>query len=189
MAEQAVTDRIIAEPSGPDAPEAVGTARPPSAAVALAFIVLLNALVGGLAMSAYLSAPRAPAAGKEPAVAIEAPAAAHPALISYGVPDLLVTLNAAENRPTRVKISLAVDVEDQATVKRLDMVMPLVVDAFQVYLREFGVEDLEGVAGADRVREAFLMRVNAAIRPATVRDVRLDDLEVQSEAAPGSGRT
>jgi flagellar FliL protein len=190
MVEQAVADRIGQDPIGSGGQSASGPSRPPAATLALAFIVLLNALVGGLAMSAYLSASRPPVAEKDPAVAREAPGvAAGPALISYHVPDLLVTLNGAESRPTRVKISLAVEVEDQATVARLDMVMPLLVDAFQVYLGEFGVEDLEGVAGADRLREAFLMRVNAAIRPATVREVRLDGLQVQSEAAPESGRT
>lgn len=190
MAEQAVADRTSEDLGGSGSQRASGTPRRPSATLALAFIVLLNVLVGGLAMGAYFSASRAPVAEKDPAVAGEATGAeVGPAAIRYDVPDLLVTLTGAESRPTRVKISLAVEVEDQATVEQLDTVMPRVVDAFQVYLREFAVADLKGVAGAERLREAFLMRVNAAIRPATVRDVRLDDLQVQSGAAPQSGRT
>lgn len=190
MAEQAVADRISEDLDESGAPLASGTTRRPPATAALAFIVLLNLLVGGLGLGAYLSASRASVGEKDPAVASEAPSTtAPPAAITYAVPDLLVTLNGAESRPTRVKISLAVEVEDQATVARLKTVMPLVVDTFQVYLREFGIEDLEGVAGAERLREAFLMRVNAAIRPATVRDVRLEDMQVQSGVAPESGRT
>jgi hypothetical protein len=38
---------------------------------------------------------------------------------------------------------------------------------------------LQGSAGFDRVSEALLLRVNASIRPANVRDVRLMEVLVQ----------
>jgi flagellar FliL protein len=70
-------------------------------------------------------------------------------------------------------------VEDEATLGRLNSVMPRVLENFQVYLSELDLEDLQGSAGFDRVSEALLLRVNASIRPANVRDVRLMEVLVQ----------
>ena len=71
------------------------------------------------------------------------------------------------------------EVEDQAALGRLHKVMPHVLDNFQVYLSELSLEDLQGSPGLERVSEALLLRVNAAIRPAKVRDVRLVEVLVQ----------
>ena len=57
--------------------------------------------------------------------------------------------------------------------------MPRVLDNFQVYLAELDLEDLQGSAGFDHVSEALLLRVNAAIRPAEIRHVRLMEVLVQ----------
>ncbi len=190
MAEQAVTDRIDEDLGSPGGHAASGAAPRAPARLALAFIVLLNLLVGGGAAGGYLWLSLDGALDKGPGVASQAAGAEPRATsITYDVPDLVVPLNDTENRPREVKISLALEVDNQATVARLDTVMPLVVDSFQVYLREFGAADLDGSAGAERLRAALLMRVNAAIRPAKVRDVRLEDFQVQEAAARHGGGT
>jgi len=190
MAEQAVADRIGEDFSGHGDLAARGTADRVPKTLALAFIVLLNLLVGVVGAGAYLSLSRDASAEKGPAVlSQETGPELRATSITYDVPDLLVTLNGTESRPLEVKISLALEVEDQATLARLSTVMPLVIDTFRVYLREFGAADLDGAAGAERLRAALLMRVNAAIRPAKVRDVRLEDLQVRETAAREGGGT
>jgi flagellar protein FliL len=180
MAEQAVADRISEDLVGSSAREARGPAAQPSGKGPVAFIVLLNLLVGGAGAAAYLSLPgdspsamssAAPAEGLNPPM--------RQSSITYDVPDMLVTLNGTEGESAQFKISLAVEVENQAAVERLRTVMPLVMDKFQVYLRELGTEDLTGPAGADRVRDELSLRVNAAIRPEQVRDVRVKEIRVQ----------
>ena len=54
--------------------------------------------------------------------------------------------------------------------------MPRIVDSFQVYLRELRIEDLQGSAGLQRLREELLMRVNSAAQPTVVRDVRFREM-------------
>jgi flagellar FliL protein len=58
-------------------------------------------------------------------------------------------------------------------------VLPRIVDNFQVYLRELRLEDLQGAAGMYRLREELLNRVNAAVRPAQVKDVLFKEMIVQ----------
>ncbi len=64
-------------------------------------------------------------------------------------------------------------------MRTLDGMMPRIVDSFQIYLRELRVEDLQGSAGLQRLREELLLRVNAAIAPAKARDVLFKEMLVQ----------
>ena len=61
----------------------------------------------------------------------------------------------------------------------LDVVLPRIVDNFQVYLRELRIEDLQGSAGLQRLREELLLRVNASTKTAKVRDVLFKEMLVQ----------
>ena len=46
-------------------------------------------------------------------------------------------------------------------------------------MREIRVEELQGSHGLYRIREELLMRVNAAAKPAKVRDVLFREMLVQ----------
>lgn len=180
MAQQAVADRISEDLDGPDEVGPRGLARRPSGRTPLVFIVLLNLLVIVGGVGAYLSLLRDPPAGSDAAGENEGSGhAVNEASVIYDVPDLLVALNGAGSEPARLKIAIALEVEDQATVERLETVLPLVLDNFRVYLRELAAEDLSGPAGSERMREELLMRVNAAIGPAKVREVRLKELRIE----------
>jgi flagellar FliL protein len=137
--------------------------------------VLLPALLlGGLGAGGYalgLFAPQ-PSQAPVPAKAVESVPSTAAAPLYYELPDLLVELETGGEVPTLLKISATLEVEDEATLGRLNSVMPRVLENFQVYLSELDLEDLQGSAGFDRVSEALLLRVNASIRPANVRDVR-----------------
>jgi flagellar FliL protein len=140
----------------------------------------LNLLVGGAGAGAYWMVVRdaAPARethgrdeGTSPAVRAEP--------LTFDVPEMLVALTDVGGQASRLRISFTLEVADQATIERLRTVMPLVIDNFQVYLRQLAVEDLSGSAGTARLREDLLLRVNAAIRPAEVQDVRVAEMEVR----------
>ena len=63
--------------------------------------------------------------------------------------------------------------------KVLEAVMPRIIDNFQVYLRGLRIEDLQGAAGLQRLREELLLRVNAAAKGKHVRDVLFKEMLVQ----------
>lgn len=121
--------------------------------------------------------------GSKPAETADAsaPAPAPPPKPSvfFDLPDLLVNLNSTGRKASFLKISVSLDLEDQADTARIQAVMPRIIDNFQVYLRELRVEDLRGSGGIYRLREELLARVNAAASPVKVKDVLFKEMLVQ----------
>ena len=181
MAEEAVADGI-SEDLGDE-----GVAETPSKGRGLAvkklvlFVVLPLLLLGGGGAGAYFMGLLDPLLGKQAAhgEGEETVEAAPTASIYYDLPELLVNLNTGSRKSNFLKISVALELDDEATIERLQTVMPRIIDNFQVYLRELRIEDLSGSAGIERLREELLLRVNAAIRPAEVRDVLFKEMLVQ----------
>lgn len=147
----------------------------------LALFMILPALLLGAGAGAHFMGALGPSPGQEPAhaKAEDGGYAVSPAALIYELPDMLVELNGGGGTSNRLKISGALEVEDEAAVERLHTAMPRVLDNFQVYLSALDIEDLSGSAGLDRLREGLLLRVNAAIRPAKVRSVKFLEILVQ----------
>ncbi len=145
------------------------------------FIILPVLLLGGGGAGAFFMGLLGPSPEKGPVhgEAEESARAFSAASLYYQLPEMLVDLNTGGSRSNRLKISVALEVEDEATIERLQTVMPRVIDNFRVYLRELAIEDLSGSAGIERLGEELLLRVNASIRPAKVLDVRFKELLVQ----------
>ncbi len=99
--------------------------------------------------------------------------------VFFDLPELLVNLNAPGRRTNFLKISVSLELPGEADIKRLEVVMPRIVDSFQVYLRELRVTDLKGSAGIYRLREDLLRRVNEAARPVKINDVLFKEVLVQ----------
>ena len=181
MAEQAVADGTSDAVDG----EGDAEAKPKSGGLPIKklvlFVVLPILLLGGGGAGAYFMGFLDSLLGKEPVAAEgeEGEPAAPAASVYYDLPEMLVNLNTGSRKSNFLKISVALELDDEATIDRLQTVMPRIIDNFQVYLRELRIEDLSGSAGIERLREELLLRVNAAIRPAEVRDVLFKEMLVQ----------
>jgi flagellar FliL protein len=97
----------------------------------------------------------------------------------YEVPEMLVNLNTSGRKAGYLKISVSIEVGSEDDFVNLDTVLPRIVDDFQVYLRELRVEDLNGSAGLQRLREELFMRVANAAAPTVVRDVLFREMLIQ----------
>jgi flagellar protein FliL len=64
-------------------------------------------------------------------------------------------------------------------VPKVQLLLPRLIDSFQVYLRELRLEDLRGSAGIYRLREDLLARVNEAAKPVKIKDVLFKEMLVQ----------
>ncbi len=146
----------------------------------LAPFIILPALLLGAGAGAYFMGVLGHSPGQEPvkAKAEDSGHAVSPAGLTYELPDMLVELNGG-GTSNILRISVALEVEGEAALERLHTVMPRVLENFQVYLSALDIEDLSGSAGLDRLRDELLLRVNAAIRPAKVRDVTFMEMLVQ----------
>ena len=99
--------------------------------------------------------------------------------VYYDLPDMLVNLNMSGRRTGYLKISVSLEVGSEDDLEKLESILPRIVDNFQVYLRELRVEDLNGSAGLQRLREDLLLRVTNAAAPAVVKDVLFRELLIQ----------
>jgi len=100
-------------------------------------------------------------------------------VLFYDLPEMLVNLNTGGKQTNYLKIKVSLEVENEAMLANLEVLLPRVVDNFQVYLRELRVEDLNGSAGLYRLKEELLVRVNTAIKPHKVNDVLFKEMLIQ----------
>lgn len=136
--------------------------------------IVLVAVGGGLMMSGILGG------GEDKAVAHAEQGALPPVeAVFFDLPEMLVNLNTTGRRPVFLKMKVSLELMDEGDAPRLKSLSPRIIDNFQVYLRELRIEDLRGSAGIYRLREELLARVNAAVRPAKIKDVLFKEMLVQ----------
>ena len=100
-------------------------------------------------------------------------------IVFYNLPEMLVNLNAGGKRASYLKITVALELENAEAVPKLEVILPRVVDNFQVYLRELRLDDLKGSAGLLRLKEELLVRVQRAAGAVRINDVLFKEMLVQ----------
>ena len=102
------------------------------------------------------------------------------ATVFLDLPDMLVNLNTGgTGRASYLKLKVALEFEEIEAPKKVEALMPRVIDNFQVYLRELRADDLAGSAGLYRIKEELLLRVSHAVQPVKVNDVLFKEMLVQ----------
>ncbi len=93
--------------------------------------------------------------------------------------DMVVNLSVAGERPQYLRIKITLEIAEQRLADRIQPMMPRVLDAFQVHLRELRPADIEGSAGLYRLKEELLRRINAAVYPGRVDAILFKELILQ----------
>lgn len=168
MAEKAASDDAEDEGDKP-------AAKPKSKLKLLMIAVpVLLALAGG----GYFGAAKFGLLGHRDDAHAEA-AKAEPQQLYYDLPEMIVNLSATDKRAQFLKLKVALEAEDPATLERLKPVQPRLLDMFQTYLRELRSTDLEGSAGLFRLKEELMRRVNLEIQPSKINRVLFKEIIVQ----------
>ncbi|MEM8811777.1 MAG: flagellar basal body-associated FliL family protein [Pseudomonadota bacterium] len=97
----------------------------------------------------------------------------------YALPEMTVNLSSAETRATYLRMTISLEFSDKSMISEVEPNLPRVLDAFQVYLRELRIDDLNGSSGLFRLKEELQRRINLAIYPARVDDILFKDIKVQ----------
>lgn len=98
----------------------------------------------------------------------------------FDLPEVLVNLsNTGSERTQYLKVKVVLELSDAGLVQQIQLVLPRVMDTFQVFLREMRPADLDGSAGVFRLREELTRRVNVAIAPSRVNAVLFKEIVVQ----------
>ena len=165
------------------AEEAPGSAEAPkkrkmSGKKLVLFIILPILLLGGGGAAAYfLFLKKSPPTAEEQAAADAAAAEAPGVYIE--VPKIEANLESASKRGNYLSLSLWLEVKNAEDQKKMDGVMPRVIDQFQIYLRSLRIEDLQGADGVQRMRDELLMRARAAAKPIEIKDVLIKAMLAQ----------
>ncbi|WP_436637296.1 flagellar basal body-associated FliL family protein [Microbaculum sp. FT89] len=99
--------------------------------------------------------------------------------VFYELPEMTVNLSSVDQRPQFLRVQIALEMKDRETKEAVEQVLPRVLDAFQVYLRELRSTDLQGSAGIYRLKEELVRRVNLAVHPAEIDNVVFKEIIVQ----------
>lgn len=97
----------------------------------------------------------------------------------YDLPEMVVNLSSEQGRKHFLKVNVTLQVQDRKTVAMLKPYEPALQDAFQGYLRELRVEDLEGSAGLFRLKSELLKRVNTTVYPQKAEAILFKQIIVQ----------
>ncbi|QCK88071.1 flagellar basal body-associated protein FliL [Phreatobacter aquaticus] len=116
---------------------------------------------------------------KKPEATQAAPVEVAKPVAFVDLPDMTVNLSVGQDRPQYLRVKVALEVTDAKVADQIKPIMPRVVDAFQLYLREMRPADIEGSAGIFRLRDELTRRVNTAVHPARVNAVLFREIVVQ----------
>lgn len=142
----------------------------------LLFVVLPLLLIGG-GVGAYFMGvfDKDPNAIEEEVASVEE----MPTAAFVKIPDMIVNLSSDNGQPRYLRLSVQLELKNEADSAAVEQVMPRVIDQFQTYLRELRVRDLRGSAGIYRLQMELLSRVNAAAYPVEVQDVLFQEILIQ----------
>lgn len=102
-----------------------------------------------------------------------------PAVVFHYLPEILVDLNVSKDKKSYLKLALVLELTSQSDVATVNLYLPKIMDAIQVYLRELRLEDIKGSSGMYRVREELTVRINSILYPVAARDVLFGQLLLQ----------
>lgn len=95
------------------------------------------------------------------------------------VPPMTVNLRSADGTPRFLRVHLMLVPTSASKQEEITQKLPLILDAYQPFLRELRPEDLAGSAAAFRLKEEMLIRANREVGAGSVADVLIQDLVQQ----------
>lgn len=95
------------------------------------------------------------------------------------VPPMIVNLRSSDGQARFLKLRFIIVAADAGRSEEVKEKLPVILDAFQPFLRELRPEDLNGSAAVFRVKEELMARAAQVIGTGAVRDVLIQDLVQQ----------
>lgn len=154
--------------------EGAGSKRRFSGKFLILFVLLPVMALGALGGGAYVFLF---SGGDEQEEAVET--AAVPPPVFYELPEFVVNLSGSGSTSKYLKLRVSLEIEKSEVGPQLDVIMPRILDGFQVYLRELRAEDLDGSSGMLHLKEELLRRINLASDPTVVKDVLFQEVVIQ----------
>lgn len=95
------------------------------------------------------------------------------------VPPMTLNLRSADGQARFLKLRFVLVAAEAGQEETITARLPLILDAYQPFLRELRPDDLAGSAAVFRLKEEMLVRAVAVAGPGVVKDVLIQDLVQQ----------
>jgi len=95
------------------------------------------------------------------------------------VPAMVVNLRSPDGASRFLKLHFMIVPGAKGTSDGIKENLPLILDAYQPFLRELRPEDLAGSAAVFRIKEEMLVRATDVAGPGVVKDILIQDLVQQ----------
>ena len=95
------------------------------------------------------------------------------------VPAMVVNLRSPDGASRFLKLHFMIVPGAKGTPDSIKEKLPLILDAYQPFLRELRPEDLAGSAAVFRIKEEMLVRATDLAGPGMVKDILIQDLVQQ----------
>ena len=95
------------------------------------------------------------------------------------VPAMVVNLRSPDGASRFLKLHFMIVPGAKGTPDSIKEKLPLILDAYQPFLRELRPEDLAGSAAVFRIKEEMLVRATEVSGPGMVKDILIQDLVQQ----------
>lgn len=99
--------------------------------------------------------------------------------VYYDLEEFVVNLAKVDKQTNFLKMSITLQVVDQIMLEKIKLKLPLIRDAFQIYLRDLRIDDLQGSAAIYRLKEELLLRLSIILQPDKIEDVLFKEILVQ----------
>jgi flagellar protein FliL len=99
----------------------------------------------------------------------------------YSMPKMIVNLAGSSSESQLLELLLTLEASDPSAFDEVPTEMPRLKDAFQSFLRELRVEDINGSAGSYRLRIELLKRFNIVMAPAKADAVLIESFLVMQQ--------
>jgi flagellar protein FliL len=99
----------------------------------------------------------------------------------YSMPKMIVNLAGSSSESQLLELLLTLEASDPSAFDEVPSEMPRLKDAFQSFLRELRVEDINGSAGSYRLRIELLKRFNIVMAPAKADAVLIESFLVMQQ--------
>ncbi len=146
----------------------------------LLIIIAAGVILGGGAAGAFFllfsGDDEVEQAVKEEAVD---PMAAVADIAFYELPKISVNLASPYRVSRYLKLTISLELSSAGDIPVIEKLLPRIQDDFQFYLRSLKVEDIQGSAGLQQLKEELLLRVNQSAAPVRVRNVLFKELLIQ----------
>jgi flagellar FliL protein len=180
------SEKATEAPAGLDGGDADGTAAPPKKSKKLILFGAIGAvlLLGGgggawMFLGSSKPATEAAAEGGHEAPAKEGHGGGEEGKEGEAfvdVPAMVVNLRSADGSARFLKVHLMLVPGEKSTPEQITAKLPLLLDAYQPFLRELRPDDLAGSAAVYRVKEEMLLRAHQTLGEGAVKDVLIQDL-------------